>query len=280
MATDLSIIIPVYNGATFIGESVQRIHNVLAKSNNITFQIVVVNDGSSDRTVDVLKGLSLPNVITVDCPENRGKFAAIRTGMNVAHGRCRIFTDADIPYDEDAFLYLVHLVNERGLHLVVGDRTLMDSVYAERLSPLRAAVTQLFTTFVRLIVVSGLHDTQCGLKAVRGDVAEHLFPLLRDNGFSGDVELLYIALKYNLEIKRIPVRLRRSGDSTVKVFRHGFLMLRRILTLRIAWKRGDYESAALRQIAQQRYWECPEAEASDSAEIRQNVTCQAEPGIF
>lgn len=90
---------------------------------------------------------------------------------------------------------------------------------------------------------------QSGLKGFRGDVAEALFPIVRDNGFSGDVELLCICLKYNLEIKRVPVRLRRSAPSSVRVMHHGPRMLRRISRLR-----GFYRSENMSRIADQRYW--------------------------
>lgn len=257
MSIDLSIVIPVYNGENLIGETVHQIHSYLEKATSFSFEIIAVNDGSSDSSLKVLQSLDLPYLTVIDYPVNRGKFAAIRRGMAHATGRCRIFTDADLPYDLEAFPYMTHLVNERGLHVVVGDRNLLYSEYAERLTPVRAVCTHLFTLFVRLLVVSGLHDTQCGLKAFRGDLADELFPLIKDDGFSGDVELLYLALKYNLEIKRIPVRLRRSGTSSVRVVRHGVMMLRRILQLRLAWNRGDYESQKLRELVDQQYWKSP-----------------------
>jgi dolichyl-phosphate beta-glucosyltransferase len=257
MNRDLSIVIPVYNGENFIGETVHQIHSYLEKATRYSFEIIAVNDGSTDSSVQVLQSLDLPNLTVIDCPINQGKFAAIRLGMAQATGRCRIFTDADLPYDLEAFPYIAHLVNERGLHVVVGDRNLLHSEYAERLTPIRAVCTHVFSLFVRLLVVSGLHDTQCGLKAIRGDVATEIFPLMKDNGFAGDVELLYLALKYNLEIKRIPVRLRRSGASSVRVFRHGLMMLRRIAQLRPSWSRGDYESQKLRELVDQQYWKHP-----------------------
>ena len=107
---------------------------------------------------------------------------------------------------------------------------------------------------MRILVAGGLFDTQCGLKGFRGDVAEALFPMLRDTGFSGDVELLYVSLKYNLEIKRVPVRLRRSAPSSVRVVNHGLRMLRRISRLRRSWRKGFYRSELMSSIAEQRYW--------------------------
>ena len=105
-----------------------------------------------------------------------------------------------------------------------------------------------------MLVTGELFDTQVGFKAFRGDVASALFPLITDDGFAGDVELLYVALKYNLAIRRIPVRLVRTGPSTVNVLGHSLPMLRRIAGLRRRWASGEYESPALRSMASQRYW--------------------------
>jgi hypothetical protein len=112
-----------------------------------------------------------------------------------------------------------------------------------------------FSIAVRLLVTGDLFDTQCGLKGFRGDVAEALFPLLTDPGFAGDVEALYIALKHNLAIRRIPVRLQGSGPSTVRLGRHAPGMVVRILGLRPRWSAGRYRSPELEEIAAQRYWE-------------------------
>jgi dolichyl-phosphate beta-glucosyltransferase len=280
MSRDLSIVIPVYNGENFIGETLHQIHSYLEKATNFSFEIIAVNDGSTDSSLKVLQSLDLPFLTVLDCAVNRGKFAAIRRGMAYATGRCRIFTDADLPYDLEAFPYMTHLVNGRGLHVVVGDRNLLHSEYAERLTPIRAVCTHLFTLFVRLLVVSGLHDTQCGLKAFRGELADELFPLVKDDGFSGDVELLYLALKYNLEIKRIPVRLRRSGASSVRVLKHGIMMLRRILQLRLAWSRGDYESQKLRELVDQQYWKSPIPRITQASSVNRRDSFANESGLL
>jgi hypothetical protein len=105
-----------------------------------------------------------------------------------------------------------------------------------------------------MLVTGELFDTQVGLKAFRGDVAAALFPLITDDGFAGDVELLYIALKYNLAIRRIPVRLQRSGATTVSLAAHSISMLTRIAGLRHRWASGAYDSTELRTISSQRYW--------------------------
>ncbi|MFI5179809.1 MAG: glycosyltransferase [Thermoanaerobaculia bacterium] len=251
MSVGLSIVVPVYNGAEFIGSSVALLERTLAPGPS-SYEIVVVDDGSTDGTpsrVPVSERVRL-----VSLPRNRGKFGALKAGMAESRGRCRIFTDADVPYDLEALAYIESLVNDRGFHIVVGDRTLPDSVYGERLPWPRAKASQLFSLLVRLLVTGGLFDTQCGLKGFRGDVADALFPLLTIEGFSGDVELLYISLKYNLEIRRIPVRLRRQGRTSLRPGADASRMLWDAAQLRGKWERGLYESTSLRALSSQTYW--------------------------
>ncbi len=254
---DLSLVIPVFNSASFAAESATLVHTYLTSLSPLRFELIFVDDGSSDASADILESLHLPHTHIVRLPQNVGKFGAICAGMKIATGDCRIFTDGDIPYELEAIGYISDTILTRNFHVVIGDRTLPGSEYAERLSFVRSVVTQLFTAFVRILVAGGLFDTQCGIKGFRGDVASALFPLLRDKEFSGDVELLYIALKYNLEIKRVPVRLRRQAPSSVRVMRHGLRMLRRISKLRHAWFIGRYKSDELAQIADQSYWNRP-----------------------
>jgi dolichyl-phosphate beta-glucosyltransferase len=251
---DLSLIIPIFNSASFVAESATLVHRYLTDLSRLRFELIFIDDGSTDGSADIVEALHLSHTYIVRLPENTGKFGAICTGMKMATGDCRIFTDGDIPYELEAIRYISDTILSRKFHVVIGDRTLPGSEYAERLNFVRHVVTQMFTAFVRILVAGGLFDTQCGIKGFRGDVASALFPLLRDKGFSGDVELLYIALKYNLEIKRVPVRLRRQAPSSVRVVRHGLRMLRRISKLRRAWRLGYYTSGELARIADQSYW--------------------------
>jgi glycosyltransferase involved in cell wall biosynthesis len=250
----VSLVIPVFNGRGFILDSLALARDHLGRHFD-SFELVVVDDGSTDGTGAVVDGLDDDLVRLLTLPRNRGKFAALRAGMAAARGACRIFTDADLPYDLEALPYIVSLVNRRGYHLVVGDRTLADSDCHLDLPLPRRIATSWFRFVVRVLVTGGLHDTQCGLKGVRGDVAVALFPLLSCDGFAGDVELLYVALKYNLEIRRIPVRLRREAPSTVRLLSNAPAMLRSIARLRSNWMTQRYRSETLLELAAQRYWE-------------------------
>lgn len=254
---DLSLILPAFNAEGYIHSTLDDLDRFFSHRSE-TYEIVVVDDGSVDSTHQEVERRSGDRVRLERHPRNRGKFAAIGTGMLVAEGRCRVFLDADLPYDLDAIPYMVELINHRGFHIVVGDRTLPDSEPGAPQPSIRRWANRTYRFLVRMIVTGGLFDTQCGLKGFRGDVADALFPVLLDPGFSGDVEALYIALKYNLEIRRIPVRLRNVAPSTVRVGRDSVIMLWRILGLRRRWLSGKYDSAELRRLGGQRYWKGPE----------------------
>jgi len=258
-AVDVSVVLPVYNGAAFVAQSVADLAAFLSRQ-PFSWEILVVDDGSPDATADAVPKGS--GIRLLRLARNRGKFGALKAGLAAATGRCRIFTDADVPYDLEALPYVASLVNERGFHVVVGDRSLTDSIYGSRLPRSRAAASRTYSLLVRLLVTGGLFDTQCGLKGFRADVAEALFPLLTVEGFAGDVELLYVALKYNLSIRRIPVRLKRHERSTIRFGAHAPAMLRDALLLRGKWDRGLYASPALTRIAAQDYWVPPPPETA------------------
>lgn len=250
---DLSLVIPAFNAESYIAGNIAEVAAYL-ESTGLDFEIIVVDDGSSDGTSAAVRSARVPRSRLITLPKNRGKFGALAAGMSAASGRTRIFTDADLPFDFEALPYIHRLIDERGFHLVIGDRALIGSRYRLETNIVRRAATSLFSLFVRMVVTGGLFDTQCGLKGFRGDVAETLFPLVSTQGFSGDVELLYIALKYNLEIKRIPVRLRNSAPTTVRIIPHGMRMLGNIALLKLHWLTGRYESRKLEEIANQSYW--------------------------
>jgi dolichyl-phosphate beta-glucosyltransferase len=250
---ELSLVLPVFNGEAYISASLDRAVAYLEAQLD-SFEIVVVDDGSTDDTGSVVSGRRDDRLRLVTLDGNRGKYGAIKAGMACCTGGCRVFTDADLPYDLSALPHITALVNERGFHVVVGDRSLAESETELPTSLFRRITTRGYSTVVRLLVTGGLFDTQCGIKGFRDDVADALFPMLRNDGFSGDVELLYVALKYNLEIRRIPVLLKRAAPTTVRMAMDSVGMVLRTVGLRNRWVNGTYESDALRKISSQRYW--------------------------
>jgi dolichyl-phosphate beta-glucosyltransferase len=243
-APDLSVVIPVYDSAAFIEERLGALCDAL-EAQDASYEVIVVDDGSADDSAERVRRAAQPHVRLLSLPSNQGKFAALVAGMAECRGRCHLFTDADVPYEPSLLATMANRVLEGGVHMVIGDRNLPDSVYSEELNPVRAAATRLFTLLVRLFVTRGLPDTQCGMKAFRADVARSLFPLLRERGFAGDVELVFLAVQYGLAIERMPVRLVFQGQSSVHPMRDGISMLRAILAVRRRFRRGGYASPEL-----------------------------------
>jgi glycosyltransferase involved in cell wall biosynthesis len=250
---DLSVVVPAYQAAGFAAARLGALAENLAAS-GLEHEILVVDDGSRDGTGAVLRSLGLPRLKVLSLHENRGKYAAIKHGIAQAQGSCCLIIDADVPYDLSAVGYMAALVNERGFDLVIGDRTLPGSVYQAEMSWVRRALTRVFTVLVRLFHTGGVADTQCGIKAFRREVAHPLFALLREERFAGDLELLYIALKYNLALRRVPVRLVFHGPSRVRPLFDGPRLVAALAAMRWRYWRGAYESEELRRLARQDYW--------------------------
>ena len=247
MTVDLSVVLPCYRAAELAARSVAELRHALG-SGRMTWEIILVDDGGGDFPAEAW--VDAPDVSLVRLPRNRGKGAAVRAGMEAATGCVRIYTDVDLPYGTALIPVIASYLLDHRYHVVIGDRSLPASSYLQRLSPARRLLSRMGTEMIGRLVTGGFFDTQCGLKAVRGDVAAALFPLLRVDRFIFDVELVYVALKHRLDVKRVPVQLKRNETSSVRPVRDS---VRALLDLaRIKWYqvRGRYGSLALDAIAQ------------------------------
>jgi len=239
---DLSVILPCYRSAALARKSVSKLETALEDS-GLEFEVIVVDDGGNDFGPDEWRGQ--PRVRLLSHHRNRGKGAAVRTGMLTATGQVRVFTDVDLPFGTDLLPVMNAYLRDGGFHVAIGDRTLPGSAYHEATSLARRAASALFTQYVGRIVTGGFFDTQCGLKGVRGDVADALFPILRIDRFAFDVELVYVALKHRLDIKRIPVQLLHNETSSVRLLRDAVRGGSDVLGIKANQLRGRYDSPAL-----------------------------------
>ena len=235
----LSVVVPSYKSAGILEKNLPFLLSYLQKQ-DYTWEVIVVDDGSNDQGATEAVCHKLKCTFRRN-EKNMGKGAAVRTGMKAARGLFRIFTDADIPYELDAIGTMLHYLDFKEFQIVIGDRNLPGSSYLTEISGLRKFTSVFFTRFVGSIVTTSFFDTQCGLKGFRGDVADFIFRHARINGFAFDVELLYIALKQNFEIKRIPVRLNNQEKSTVRVLRHGMVMFFDLFKIKINNVKGFYK---------------------------------------
>ncbi len=238
----MSVVLPSYRAAPLAARSAEVLAGYLDQVLP-SWEILVVDDGGGDFGAAPLP--ERENIRLLCHERNRGKGAAVRTGMLAARGRVRVFTDADLPYDRELIPLMAELIDARGFHLVIGDRTLPGSVYGEATSLARRTLSGVASKFIGTLVTGGFFDTQCGIKAVRGDVADELFRLVRIDRFAFEVEVVYLALKHGLDIKRVPVRLRRNLGTSVRPFRDSARGLLDLAALKLRQLRGSYRSPAL-----------------------------------
>ena len=243
----LSVIVPCYRAGNLALHSAKRLEEGLARHFD-SWEVIVVDDGGCDISAESLEHDG--NVRVIRFAKNQGKGAAVRAGMLAATGDVRVFTDVDLPYGIEEIPVMAKYIRHRGFHVVIGDRTLPTSIYKEELRKARRVTSSVFSAFVGRIVTGGFFDTQCGLKAFRGDVADALFPMLSIDRFAFDVELLYVCLKARLDIKRVPVRLESNATTSVRLLRdstQGVIDIGRIKYYQV---RRRYRLAELESIVQ------------------------------
>lgn len=236
----LSLVIPAYNSRAYLADNVARAAEFLHTS-AIDGEVIVADDGSTDGTADTIEEKDGVRVLRLP---HAGKGAALRAGMAAATGDIRGFTDADLPYGLEPIPLAITYIRERRFHAVIGDRTLPGSAY-EDAGLLRGIVSNLASFAFRTLVTGGIYDTQCGFKVFRGDVAAEVFRLASTNGFAIDVEIIYLLLKYRLDLKRIPVNLERNAASSVRVVHDSAQALADIARMRLRWATGRYRSPML-----------------------------------
>jgi dolichyl-phosphate beta-glucosyltransferase len=237
MIPELSVVIPAYNEAARLPPTLQRICGYL-RSQGRPFEIVVVDDGSSDGTAAVAEREGAPSATVVRVEPNRGKGHAVRLGMLRARGALRLITDADLSTPiEDLALLRARL--EEGYDVAIGSRALSASNVEVHQPWYREMAGRAFNHFVRLAALPGLFDTQCGFKLWRDEAAREAFSLGRLDGFCFDVEALFIARRRGRRIAEVPVTWRNDSATRVGAFR-GMVAFADLLRIRANARAGFY----------------------------------------
>jgi dolichyl-phosphate beta-glucosyltransferase len=238
----LSVVVPAYQEGMQAGVAVRELRAALEPvAVDGGLEIVVVDDGSSDATADAARAAGADQVLVL--PRNRGKGAAVRTGILAARGRTIAYTDADLTYPPVQILGLLQLVEE-GWDVVVGSRRHVDTTTLVRARRLREVTGRVFNLLTSVVLLGQYRDTQCGLKAFRSDVARVLFSKQRLDGFAFDVELFHLAERYRLSLTETPVTLANSTRSTVRVVDAALRMMRDLVRVRLWAASGLYELTA------------------------------------
>jgi dolichyl-phosphate beta-glucosyltransferase len=235
MLPAVSVVVPCFNEAERIGESLrvtlQYLSNFAPES-----ELIVINDGSTDATGKMIREVfSEPTKIQTHLLENfpnRGKGAAVRTGLLTATRPIGLFTDADLSTPIDEMLKLIEPIAAGELDIAFGSRALNRELIGHHQPWRREQAGRVFNLLVRLATGLPYWDTQCGFKAFRLDTCRRILETAHVIGFGFDVELLYLAEKAHLRMLEIPVRWNHHEGSKVRVIRDSQRMLREIFSLR------------------------------------------------
>ena len=234
----LSIIIPAFNEAKRLPDTLRKI-NAYFSTQAYPTEIIVVENGSTDGTYTIANDMQGEiRSLTVLHETQRGKGWAIRQGMFKARGEYRFICDADLsmPIEEIA-KFLPPL--ELNAPIAIGSREAPGAVRYDE-PQYRHLIGRVFNWFVRVLLLPGLIDTQCGFKLFREDAAKAIFPRLTIYGWTFDVEALFIARKLGFKIVEIPIHWHHHPHSTVKVFRDSIRMGIDLIKIRLNDLRGRY----------------------------------------
>lgn len=214
----ISVVVPAYNEEHRILPSLQSVFAYL-EARGQAFEVLVVDDGSRDRTAAVVREAFGPRgeLRLLEYGHNRGKGYAVRYGALRAQGDLVLFTDADLstPIEElDKMLPLM----EEGYDLVIGSRAHAQSEVRRHQHLFREGAGKLFNICVRLVVRLPFHDTQCGFKVFRRSTMQPVLQHLQVDRFAFDVELIAVALALGRRVNDVPVVWVNSPASTVTLW--------------------------------------------------------------
>lgn len=213
----LSVIVPAYNEEKRLPQTLRKIDRCL-RAQNYESEILVVSDGSKDRTVEVANSLKMEikNLRVLDFKENKGKGFGVKEGMLQAEGEYRLFTDADNSTSVDQVEKMWPYFKE-GYEIIIGSRDLRGAVL-DPPQPWQRRFTGEVFKLVRKIIIGlwGIQDTQCGFKCFTKKAALNIFPKCRTLRFSFDAEILLIARKLGYKIKEVPIYWKNDLASKVK----------------------------------------------------------------
>jgi dolichyl-phosphate beta-glucosyltransferase len=235
MLPPFSVVIPCFNEAARIGETLRLTLDYLA-ANAPESELIVVNDGSTDATAAIarerLKSAKIETRLLEDFP-NRGKGAAVCSGLLAAQKPLGLFFDADLSTPLEETPKVIEPIANGDVDVAFGSRALDRRLIGIHQPWRREQAGRAFNLLVRLATGLPFWDTQCGFKAFRIEVCRPIFEAARVEGFAFDVELLYLAQRAGLRIAEIPVRWNHSEGSKVRFFHDSLGMLREVIALRL-----------------------------------------------
>jgi dolichyl-phosphate beta-glucosyltransferase len=230
----ISLIIPAYNEEDRIVPSLKKA-TAYFESKEYNFEIIVVDDGSSDNTYFAAKNFDGVNAIRLT--PNQGKGAAVRAGMLAAKGTLRLFADADFStpiYEIDKLFSAI----ESGAQVAIGSRAVNYNLIKEHQPFYREFMGKTFNKLTQALVIKGIQDTQCGFKMFTAQAAEQIFRVAKVDHFGFDVEILFLAHKAGFKIAEVPVEWYNDERSKVNPIKDSYKMLKELFRIKNMHRRS------------------------------------------
>ena len=237
MSTFLSIIIPAHNEENRLPDTLEQVTGFLAKQ-TFASEIIVVENGSNDKTLEVAQTFATQHKNIRVIQSERGKGAAVKRGMLEAHGELRFMCDADLSMPVEEIVKFIPSSLEN-FAIAIASREAKGAVRYNEPS-YRHLGGRGINFIIQALILPGLNDTQCGFKCFRADVAQKIFSLQTLNGWSFDIELLYLARKNKFRIAEIPIHWYHHPETKVSALRDAMQMIQDIFRIHANAWRGIY----------------------------------------
>jgi glycosyltransferase involved in cell wall biosynthesis len=236
-----SIVIPAYNEGARLGATLEKALAYIVQR-AWDAEIIVVNDGSSDNTGEIVHSYAAgnPTLRLLENPGNRGKGYSVRNGLLHARGEILLFSDADFSSPIEEMEKLVAALKD-GADIAIGSRWLRSDLQTRRQPLYRQLFGRVFNLLLLVVLGLNFKDTQCGFKAFTRQTAKTIFPLQSIDRWGFDPELLYLAKKFEFKVAEVPVAWAHREGTRISPLRDGAMMFLEMLKIRWNALTGKYD---------------------------------------
>ncbi len=227
----VNITIPAFNEETRLAAAVPKLHGFLRESCTFSFELVIAENGSTDRTLKIAESLArqYPHV-QVSHRDFKGRGGALKHAWSRSTADFLSYMDVDLSTDLSAFPRLIEALASGQFDLATGSRLHANSLTVR--SWRRETLSRCYNWLARFLLSTELSDAQCGFKAITREVARRLLPEIQDSGWFFDTELLATAEKCGYRILDMPVSWTEHLDSRVRILPTAWADIRGLLRLR------------------------------------------------
>jgi dolichyl-phosphate beta-glucosyltransferase len=237
---DLSVVIPAYNEENRIEKTLSDVFDYFNIS-KINAEVIVVSDGSIDRTAEIVNNFKKykSNINLINLKTNFGKGYAVKQGIEKAKGRWVLFMDADNSTRISELDKLLKFIDKNDF--VLGSRYLKESLIRIKQSRFRILLSRIGNYLIRLFLISGVRDSQCGFKLFKNNIAQQIFSRQKVNRFAFDMEVLVVAQSLGYSFKEVPIEWTNSKESRFRAIKDSFLTLKDLIYIKLNLWSGRYK---------------------------------------